>query len=165
MSMKSIQAGVGAFALGAVMLTAAGVAQKAPDATPDTVVEKRQDLMKRISQNQKAIGAAIAGNNLETDETLAGHAATIKSLAGRIPTAFAAEPGAPGADKDAKTRAMPVPWSKWPTYVANANLLERRAAAVQAAADAGDRDTMEAAYASMTKTCVACHDQFRAKKK
>lgn len=165
MPMKLIQTGVSAFALSAVMLTSAGVAQKAPDPTPDSVVEKRQDLMKRIAQNQKAIGAAIAGDNVETDETLAEHAATIKRLAGRIPAAFAAEPGAPGVDIDAKTRALPALWSKWPTFVADADLLERRAAAVQATAATGDRAAMETAYASMTKTCVACHDQFRAKKK
>jgi cytochrome c556 len=86
-------------------------------------------------------------------------AAKIDELAGKSAGWFP-----PGTDKTVlpKTRALPAIWEKPEDFAAKDRDLREAAAALNAAAQAGDLSQIKARFADLGKTCKACHDTYRA---
>ncbi|GAB4196733.1 MAG: hypothetical protein OHK0024_36200 [Thalassobaculales bacterium] len=116
-------------------------------------VKARQDGMKAIGGNFRAINQALQAGTLTPD--LAGKAGEIKASAARIPAWFPA--GSTGGN------ALPPVWEKPADFAAAAKRLEDAAAALEAALRSGGLDAAKAAAPAVGQSCGGCHGTFRAR--
>ncbi len=138
-------------AVGAVaVLTVGGMAAWAAD----DVIKTRQDDMKLMGKNLKAIKGIIdAGNAAEVVEP----ANKIAEIAGLIPSLF------PKGSDQGKTGALPSIWEQWDAFTKHADDLKNEATMLASAGQSGDIATVRAQFDKTAKMCGACHKDFRKK--
>jgi cytochrome c556 len=120
-----------------------------------------------ISQRQagfKAIGAATGAVKKAMDAGgdltgVAARAAEIGAFGKRIPALF---PAGSGPESGTKTRALPAIWLNKSDFDANAGIMAREAAKLEAALKANDKTATAAAFTAMTAQCGVCHRPYRA---
>jgi cytochrome c556 len=172
MKSKSVftAAGILAVAVG-VALGANSLAQAAEtghvqlaDAAQMAAVKERQELMKSIGGNAKAVADFLKESKGTAAEAQAA-AAKIGELAKTIPVAFETEATLAEMDAVGKNRGKPDIWMNWDGFTAKAENLEEKSAALVAAFEGGDAAAIQAAFGDMGKNgCGGCHDDFRGPK-
>jgi len=128
---------------------------------PAAIVKERQETMKQLGGHMKAINEFVesgAGNA----EDVASRAASIREIAGKIPTLF--PQGTSLNDGVGKTGAKPEIWSDWTGFQAAATKMGEEAGKLAEIAAAGDHDAIGAQFGSLGKNgCGGCHQTFRQK--
>jgi len=128
---------------------------------PAAVLKERQETMKQLGGNMKAINDFVeAGTG--SAEDVATRAASIREIAGKIPTLF--PEGTSMDDGIGKTGAKPAIWSDWAGFQASATKMGEEAGKLAEVAAAGDRDAIGAQFGALGKDgCGGCHQTFRQK--
>ena len=128
---------------------------------PAAVLKERQETMKQLGGNMKAINDFVeAGTG--SAEDVATRAASIREIAGKIPTLF--PEGTSMDDGIGKTGAKPAIWSDWSGFQAAAKKMGEEAGKLAEVAAAGDRDAIGAQFGALGKDgCGGCHQTFRQK--
>ena len=121
------------------------------------VVKERMDLMETQKDAMKVLGAMAKGQT-PFDAAKAGAAALeIEVTAAKIPELF--PEGTVGEPSEAK----PEIWTQWDEFTADAEQLEKAAAALKVALD-GESPEWKAKFKGVIDSCKACHKTFRMKK-
>jgi cytochrome c556 len=145
----------GVILLGLAALAAAGCATGTATVlgSGDPVAD-RQRLMKNDGANWTDIQNKVKAGNVEG---IAVNAEAIALHAQRIPLLF------PEGSLNAKSKAKPDIWQRWPEFQAAAKNLENRAGALRDQALAKDAAAVQATVATFGRdACGTCHTPFRA---
>jgi cytochrome c556 len=113
-------------------------------------IHERQELMKGIGKNAKAVGNALKAGNTAP---VAGAAEKIEADAAKIAALF------PPGSTSPKSRAKADIWQQWPKFESHAKQLQANAAALATAAKAGGN--VRGAAQKLFDACTSCHNQFR----
>lgn len=119
------------------------------------VVKQRMDQMKEMGQAARRINARLKDGR--DPAGIQADAERIRSGAARMPPLFPAGTG--GGHSEAKASV----WQRWPEFVQAAKALEREAEKLRDIAGASAMPEVAKQFRSMSGTCSACHDPFRAK--
>lgn len=122
------------------------------------VVKDRMELMEDFGKEVKKISTMLKGEKEFKAKEVAEKAHFIAIKSGGIPALF------PKGSLEKPSEALPAIWEQPDTFKSRATDFATKAGALAAAADAGDRKAIEAAFAEMGKACGACHTDFRKKK-
>jgi cytochrome c556 len=128
---------------------------------PAAEVQKRQDTMKHMGADLKAISEYGKGQG-DQEKAIAGAKdiiATQQHLADLFPkgTDSAALPG--------KSYANPKLWDEWDKFLSDNKLAQEKAGALLKTVDSGDKAAIAAAPADMWDNgCQVCHKSYREKK-
>ncbi len=129
-----------------------------------TAVKERQQLMKTIGGNMKAIADFLKeskGTAKEAQEA----AVKIAALSERIPEAFKVEASLDEMDAVGKNRGKPEIWLAWDDFTEDAKTLHEKAKGLAVAFESGDPKKVEVAFGDMGKNgCGGCHEDFRGPK-
>jgi cytochrome c556 len=148
-------------ALIAAMLAAVIGIQTSNGSDLPEIVTQRQDAMKGLGGNMKAIGESL-GSGSPDAALIAEKADAIGNTASRIPSLF--PEGTSLEDIEGRVGAKPEIWQDWPGFEAAAANLGDHADALMAAAQSGDATAMQAAFDALGKDgCGGCHTKFRQK--
>ncbi len=159
MPLRAIARIAGALAVAAALSAAPPGASAQSGADP---VAARQAAMKQLGAHNRAIAGFLKGAGTAEDAARRGKA--IAAAADAIPGLF---PEGTGLDALGlgKTGARPEIWAEWDRFRAVAGAMKEHALALAAAAEAGDRDGVKAAMASVGRMgCAGCHRAFRQKR-
>jgi cytochrome c556 len=138
----------------AVFVSALAVASVVYAEATDPTVKARQELMKTIGSNVKALGD-MAGGKVAYDAAAAGAAkAALVAAAAEIPAKF--ETQATDPDSEAKAEI----WTGWDDFVKKAGALGTAAGAM----DVASVETIGAGMGAIGGACKDCHTTFRAQK-
>ena len=152
----AIGAGLAAF----VALGASGQGQVANEEEAMQVAEKRSATMKDMGRSMRTLKGFAGGRGSAEDAAAA--AMVIADAAPTLPALFPAGSGMPDL---AESESKPVIWEEWADFVAAAETLGEKAAALQAAIAAGDSGGIGAAFGDLGKNgCGGCHSRFREKR-
>ena len=151
---------IGAALAAFVALGASGQGQVASEEEAMQVAEKRSDAMKSMGGSMRTLKRFLEGRGTAEDASAA--AAVIANAAPTIPSLFPAGTGmAALPDSESKD----VIWEEWDEFVAGAERLGEKAAALQAALTSGDSGQIGAAFGDLGKNgCGGCHSKFREKR-
>ncbi|WP_193371095.1 c-type cytochrome [Pelagibius marinus] len=155
-----------AVAFGATPLVQASESARVQLASAEQMaaVKERQELMKSIGGNMKAIVDFLKESKGTAAEAQAA-AAKIGELSQKIPAAFETEATLDEMDAVGKNRGKPEIWLNWEGFTENAKNLEAKSAALVAAFEGGDSGAIQTAFGDMGKNgCGGCHDDFRGPK-
>lgn len=119
---------------------------------------ERHEGMEDIGDATKAIGQQLKSSSPDM-AVIQNAAATIDNLAPKASDWF---PAGTGKDVLPKTRALPAVWEKPDDFASKARDFEQAAQAFKLAADSGEVNAVQSSFASLGKTCKACHDSYRA---
>jgi cytochrome c556 len=120
------------------------------------IVKDRMELMKGIAEQMKQIGAMMKGEAAFDAATVRLAADTVAAHADDMPELF------PEGSTDAPSEALPSIWQDWDAFSGLAAELEENAGLLsEATAGATGVDDIRAHFASMGRTCSACHEDFR----
>lgn len=118
----------------------------------------RHDKFEAIGKSSKTIGAELKKDAPDI-AVIKTEAASIDSAAKALPSWF---PGTTGPEPGVKTEAKAEIWQKPAEFKAASGKFAAAAAALKAAADAGDIAAVKTAAAGLGPTCKGCHEKFRA---
>lgn len=122
------------------------------------VVKERMDLMDTQKDAMKVLGGMAKGQ-VPFDAAKAAEAAhEIEETAAKIPDLF---PEGTGGDP---SEAKPEVWTQWDEFTADADALNKAAAALKVALE-GDSPEWQAKFKGVIDACKTCHKTFRAEKK
>jgi cytochrome c556 len=123
-------------------------------AAQQSVIEARKALMKR-SGEQARIGGQMARGEIPYDAAKAqAMYAAFEDKAQKLPTLFPAN-----SKKGGETRALPAIWDKNDAFKAQIAKFDSDIKAAKAATK--DLDSFKAGFASVTRNCASCHENFR----
>ncbi|MBX7199112.1 MAG: cytochrome c [Rhodospirillaceae bacterium] len=147
---------VGVLLAGALLYCGGGaaLAQKSPADT----IKARQDAMKSMGSNLKAINEQLKGATPDAaaiKTAVAGISTTGKDIAAWFPAGT-------GPDSGVKTRAKAEIWSDAAGFKAAADSFVAGNAKFMPIAAAGNIDTIKADLKAFTDGCGGCHMKFRA---
>ena len=118
----------------------------------------RHAAMAAIGGHMKAL-SAVAKGQAPADDVAAGHAKSLRGLAGTVKFLFPEEPIAE------KSRAIPAIWEKWDEFAAISDQFTLASGKLVEAVASGDAGQVGAALGEVGKTCGGCHKPFRGAKK
>jgi cytochrome c556 len=124
---------------------------------PETLVKQRQAAMTLQGKYFGPMGAMAGGKVPYNAETVAFNSAMLDALS-RMPW-----DGFPESTKDEKSRALPEIWSQGAKFKEAQDNFQKAVQGLVAVSRGGDEATQKAAIGAVSKTCGACHDNFRAK--
>ena len=125
-----------------------------------TLMEERHEKMETLGDETKKINDQLKASAPDV-AAIRQSAATILRLAPDLNSWF---PEGTGPDVG-KTRAKPEIWQKRQDYESKANDFVRAAEDFDSAARSGDLGQIQASFATLGKSCKACHDPYRAPEK
>lgn len=134
----------------AIVVAMGGVVATVAAETP------RQDAMKEMGKNMKAIKGIIDAGGPAADVTAA--AQKVAEIAAKIPDLFPT--GSDTADDEASAKI----WESWDDFTAKAKSLGDEATLLASAAGGGDMATVGAQFEKVGGACGTCHKAFREKK-
>jgi len=121
------------------------------------VVKDRMDLMTAMGKELKSVGQKVASNrNLAS---ISDSATKIKAMSENITKLF------PPGSLDKPTDAKPAIWEQWDRFEGHVSDLQKSLDALAAIAPSGDPKQVSAKFKAVDRSCSACHDDFRQKKK
>jgi cytochrome c556 len=148
-------------AVGAIVLTSAIVAAKPlTKGQALAVMHERHEGMETIGNANKSLRRQIESGSPDMMAVRLG-TAQIAQLARKASGWFPAGTG----PNVGKTGAKAEIWQKPQDFAAKLHNFQAAAQALQAAANAGDANSMKARYSDMIHTCSACHDSYRTEMK
>jgi cytochrome c556 len=112
-------------------------------------IKDRQAGMKQIGGNMKGLYDTLSGDKDPTK--IKSYAANIDGLAKKRPSS------------GEKTKARAEVWTDPVGFKASAADFTAQAARLNAAAQSGDAEKVQAAFAATRGTCKSCHDKYQAK--
>jgi cytochrome c556 len=121
-------------------------------------VKDRQAHMKQIGGAMKGLYDTLNGD--KDPAKLKSYAANINGLAGKVPGLF---PAGSGPSSGEKTKAKAEIWTDPAGFKAAAGEFAAQAAKLNAAAQTGDADKVQAGFMAVRATCKGCHDKYQAK--
>lgn len=121
-------------------------------------IKERQANMKQIGGNMKGLYDTLSGD--KDPAKLKTYAANINALSAKVPSWF---PAGSGPSSGEKTKAKADIWTDPAGFKAAAGAFAAQAAKLNAAAQSGDADKVQAEFAATRGTCKGCHDKFQAK--
>ena len=126
---------------------------------PEDVIKFRKGVYQVVGWHMRPMGAMVKGQMPYDQAAFVKNAEVVAMMSHVAPEAFAA-----GSDKGAETRAKPEIWSDaagfkkvLDGFQAEANKL------VQVAKTAKDVDQVRGQFSALSKSCSACHDNYRTK--
>lgn len=143
-----------AFAISAITVSAASMAQQAPK--PEDQIRYRQSIMNVIGR-QFGMLAAMSKGDLPYNKDAAVKAAGLIETLSTLPLPLF---GA-GLDKGAPTKASEKVWSEPDKFKAAMEKMQGEVKKLPGAA--GDAATLKASVGDIGKACKGCHDDFREK--
>jgi cytochrome c556 len=147
---------VAAMVLGALALALAVPAQAQPK--PEDVIKFRKGVYQVVFWHFRPMGAMVKGDIPFDQAAFARNAEILAMMATVAPAAFP-----PGTDKG-DTRARPEIWSDAAGFrKVMENFQAETAKLEQVAKGAGSVDQVRAQFGVVTRSCSACHDNYRAK--
>lgn len=141
-------------AAGALLLIGPPARAAGPDGA-QAAFDHRTDTMKRMGHALYVTVGKVVRGKAELGPDTAKAAETIVTLSATIPTLF--PPGSNVGD----SRVKPEIFAAGPRVEEVAAGVQRAAAALTAAAKAGDKAALAAAYKTQDEACEACHRDFR----
>lgn len=144
--------GFSLFVVAAAIVPAGVAAQEGPP-PPPPAAEYRASLMTSLQSHMRALSALVEGDVAYMGH-LQMHATAIHAIATMTGEAFP-EGTAEGS------RASEDIWTNWDAFTEKVRMLQDGAAALDAAAQAGDRAGVEAARSEVQASCRSCHTDFR----
>ena len=127
--------------------------------SPQAVNDSRQNAMKSIGAEMKAIGDGSKAGSLTKDEAVT-RAKKLNDLANQLNSWF---PAGSGPESGVKTRALPAIWEKPSDFRAAADKFGLETAKLVAAAETGNNPAIAAQHGEVGKACGGCHTPFRAR--
>lgn len=138
--------------------TPAAVSLDKPQAL--ALMKQRHDHMEALGKATKAIHDQLGSSSPDV-ASIQQSAAQIDDLAPKLRSWF---PAGTGPDVG-KTRAKPKVWQKPEDFTVKAHDFEQAATDFDVAAKRGDLAQIKAGFATLGKSCKACHDDYRAPEK
>ncbi|TGD74719.1 cytochrome c [Mangrovimicrobium sediminis] len=118
----------------------------------------RQSWFALVGMNFGTLASMVKGDMPWNDEMAKTAASDLSALTQMdVSRAFP-----PGTEKGT-TRAKPEIWEEFDDFKADLAELQEAVAALQVAADSGDKKAIAAAVGETGKTCKGCHDEFKSK--
>ncbi len=147
------------FAVAFAVVLGAGVLASAQQRPPAEVITARQESMKSLGAEMKAIGDAAKAGTITRDDAVA-RARKVEQHSKHVGSWF---PAGTGAEAGTKTRALPAIWEKPADFKAAADKFGQEAAKLVVAAESGNPAAIAAAHGDVGKSCGGCHNPFREK--
>lgn len=122
------------------------------------IVKERMEAMKSMADATKAIGKMIKGEARFDAEAMAGHAQTIHDHSQDVLRYF------PEDSLQKASEALPSIWQSWDKFERITKQLQQASTQLADIARSGDQKAARKQFASMAKSCKACHQDFRMKK-
>lgn len=119
------------------------------------VVKERMEAMEAMANRIKAINQRLKANR--ELEAIKVDAEAIRQLAIKVPAMF--PPDSTSHPSEAKAAI----WQKWPDFEAKARALVEQSGKLEAT-DSRDAKAMIAQTRTVSRTCGACHELYRAKR-
>jgi len=142
--------------IGTSTLLASGTA--AAQVKPEDVIKFRKGVYQVIGWHVRPLGAMVKGQMPFDQAAFARNAEIVAMMSTIAPHAFAA-----GSDKG-ETRAKPEIWSDAAGFKKAMDNFEAEASKLaQVAKTATSVDQVRGQFSAMSKSCGACHDNFRTK--
>lgn len=126
-------------------------------ATPEELVEARQNQMKTFGRSAKAIGDFLKAGGDGDMAPIREAAVAIEDGAGKLPTLFPEGTGVGVSDSE----ALPAIWENPDRFAQRIDALRVAAAGLTEAAGNGDARALAAAFRPVGQACGGCHEQFR----
>lgn len=145
-------------ALAASMMTVTSLAA-AQGPKPEDAIEFRQGVYKVIGWYFGPLGAMAKGDMPFDPKIAARNAEIVAQMSKVAPDAFVR-----GSDTG-QTAVKPEVWSKPEEFKAKMEAFQKEAAKLAEVAQAGDFDAVRAQIGETGKTCKACHDDFRKRRR
>ena len=143
--------------LGTMALLACCANVQAQQAKPEDVIAYRQAVFKTVFWNFLPMGQMVKGSKPWDAAEFRKRALAVSFIALQLDDAFPA-----GSDKGAVTDALPAIWKDPADFDAKRREFQRTANALRVAANAGDVETIKAAFGKVRGACMACHEKYRA---
>ncbi len=140
-------------------LTVSGGYLSAADPSPAEVIKARQEKLKDLGEQMKAIGGQAKSGTLDR-AVMAAAAAKAVAYAKDLPTWF---PKGAGPEAGVKTAAKPEIWAQPDDFKAAAEKLPPEAEMLAEVVTNGDTPAIFAQLQATGKACQGCHKQFRVK--
>jgi cytochrome c556 len=141
----------------ASLFAMAGVTIAAQAAAPADIIKERQDSLKEMGAQMKAIIDQLKSG--KADKAVMVEAAKkLDAYAKALPSWF---PAGTGPEAGVKTAAKPEIWTQRADFDAAAAKLAPEADKLVMVVDTGDADAIGAQMKAVGGTCGACHKQFR----
>lgn len=137
--------------LGLVCLPTVAVAQTAPE----KAIRSRQAAFYLMGQQMARIKAGAAGGSALEKSSLKLSAEVIEVLSRAVAEQF------PAGSDQGTTKAKPDIWKEPARFKQLMQDLQSQAVKLQAAVRAGDPAEIKAAYGETSRSCKACHDDFK----
>ena len=123
----------------------------------DEAIGYRQGVFKAIKWNVGPMGAMLKGARPFDAKAFLMYATRVEALS-QMPLEGFVE----GSDVG-ETSAKPEIWSQWPKFESRMQDFQTQAAKLVEVAKGGDQGAIKAQFGATTKSCKACHDDFRVK--
>ncbi len=128
-------------------------------AKPEDVIKFRQGSFQVIGWHVRALGGMAKGQIPYDQAEFTRNAEIVAMMSTVVPHAFA-----PGSDKGAQTRARPEIWSDAAGFKKVMDNFQAEATKLaQVAKTAGSVDQIRGQFGALSKSCGACHDNYRTK--
>lgn len=145
---------------GAALIVSGGHLSAA-DPSPAEVIKARQEKLKDLGEQMKAIGGQAKSGTLDR-KVMADAAAKAVAYAKELPTWF---PKGTGPEAGVKTAAKPEIWSQPDDFKAAAEKLPPEVDMLAEVVANGDKGAIFTQLQATGKACQGCHKQFRVKDK
>ncbi len=120
------------------------------------VVKERMEMMKGMADAMKAMGGMFKGEAPFEPTVVADKANWLIEHAKKIPEMT------PEGSNDHPSEALPVIWTSWDDYIADADLLaEESVKLMEIAVNGSDKAAARTQFLKVSKTCGTCHDRYR----
>jgi cytochrome c556 len=123
------------------------------------VVKMRMDRMEAMGAQMKLISAMVRGKKRFDGSKIAAASEKIADHGRKSGKLF------PKGSWKKPTQALPNVWKDWRGFMRSMNTMVRSATVLAEAGRAGNKKRASTAYFALGKSCVACHRNYRFKKK
>jgi cytochrome c556 len=123
------------------------------------IVKMRMDRMEEMGVQMKLIGAMVRGKKRFDGSKIAAASEKIAEHGRKSSRLF------PKGSWKKPTQALPKIWKDWRGFTRAMNSMVRSATVLAETGRAGNKKRASTAYFALGKSCVACHRNYRFKKK
>jgi cytochrome c556 len=137
----------------AMVLMTCGMAAQASRA--EDTIRYRKAVMVMIKWNYEQLSQQAKGSTPFSREEAQRQASWLDALSKSVLEGF------PVGSHDGDTKALPAIWSQWPQFKTLTQRMQSDVTKLQELAQKGDVIALKAALNELTRTCKACHDDFK----
>lgn len=126
------------------------------------IVKQRMDGMTAMGKALTAVGDMFKGKAEFNPEQISRSADIVREHAVKMEELF---PDTKESKTGTGTEALPVIWEKKDEFLDIARELDKQAAVLKQVSQTGDKRKIRIEFAKVSRTCAACHTDFRKPKK